>query len=131
MSDNPEQRLGFGFGLLGGVLIALGGIVSLATGIADLALGRPTGALTAGSQSILLFVVGGLALFFAWLGHREWSTRPLSSGILLVVVAAIGVAVVGLGSSLLGLIGAIFVFLAGILYALEPAKKAVSVAVTP
>jgi hypothetical protein len=124
MSELTEERLGYGFGILGGALIALGGLVSLVVGAADLVLGRPFGALGAASEAVILFVVGGLAMFFAWLGHRTWSGRPLASGVLLVVLAILGWIVVGVGANLLALIGSLFVVLAGILFLLEPAKKA-------
>jgi hypothetical protein len=129
MTELTEQRVGYGFGLLGGVLIAIGGLVSLALGTADLLLGRPYGALSAASEAVVLFVLGGLAIFFAWLGRHDWSSRPLASGILLVVLAVLGW-VVGVGANLLALVGSLFVVLAGVLYLLEPAKKAASAVVT-
>ncbi len=126
MAEWTEQRLGYGFGLLGAGLIALGGLVGLVTGAADLALGHPLGALGAVSAAIVLLVVGGLAGFFAWIGRHDWSGRPMASGILLIVIAVIGWAVVGIDASLLALIGSLFVFLAGILFVLEPARRAAS-----
>lgn len=126
MAELTEQRLGFGFGLLGGVLIGLGGLVSLLLGTADLILGRPIGALNAASEGVLLLVVGGLALLFSWLGHRSWASHPITSGVMLVLVAVIGWVVVGIGSSLLGLVGSLFVFLAGVLYFVDPAQRALS-----
>ncbi len=132
MTENtPEQRLGYGFGLLGGILIGLGGLISLVLGISDMVAGRSIGALNAESEAVVLLVVGGLAAFFAWLGHREWSTRPLASGVLLVALAIVGWLVVGVGASLLALVGSLFVFLAGVLYLLEPAKKAIGPTVSP
>jgi CHASE2 domain-containing sensor protein len=82
------------------------------------------------SAAVILFVVGGLALFFAYLGHKAWSDRPLASGILLVLLAGIGWLVLGLGGNVIALIGALFVFLAGVLMLIEPARHAVSAAVT-
>ena len=131
MSELTEERVGFGLGLLGGLLIALGGLVSLAMGTADLVVGRAVGALTASSEGVVLLVVGGLAVFFAWLGRRAWSGRPLASGVLLVVVAVLAGAVVGVGATLLALVGSLFVVLAGILFLLEPAKRAASAVVSP
>jgi len=130
MAEITEQRVGYGFGLLGGVLIALGGLVALALGTADLIVGRTTGGLNTMSEAVVLLVVGGLAGFFAWLGYRRWSSRPLASGILLAVIAVLGWAVVGVGADLLALIGTLFVFLAGVLYLVEPAKKAASAVVS-
>jgi hypothetical protein len=126
MAELNEQRLGYGFGLLGGALIALGGLVSLIVGTADLFLGRPNGAVGAASDAVILFVVGGLAMFFAWLARHDWSARPLASGVLLVVLAVVGWAIVGIDASLLALIGSLFAFLAGVLFLLQPAQRAVA-----
>jgi hypothetical protein len=130
MVELTERRLGYGFGLLGGGLILLGALVSLVTGAIDLVASHPFGALGAMSAAVILFVVGGLALFFAYLGHRAWSDRPLASGILLVLLAGIGWLVLGLGGNVIALIGALFVFLAGVLMLIEPTRHAVSAAVT-
>jgi len=121
MSDLTERKLGWGFGLLGGLLIVAGALVNAFVGTFDLATGRFAGALGAGSAAVLLFVVGALALFFAYLAHRTWSDRPIVAGILLVVIAAIGWGVTGFGGSILALLGALFVFLAGLLFLLQPA----------
>ena len=129
MTEVTEQRLGFGFGLLGGILIGLGGLVSLLLGTADLILGRPIGALNAASEGVLLLVVGGLALLFSWLAHRSWADHPITNGVMLMMVAVVGWVVVGIGSSLLGLVGSLFVFLAGVLYLVDPAQRAIRVAV--
>ena len=125
MTDLTERRLGFMFGLLGGALIALGGLVSLVASAADMFVGRMFAAANAGSLGLVLFVVGGLALLFSWLGRRNWKDRPLVSGVMLVVIAAIGWGVLGFGANLIALIGAIFVFLAGILYLVEPVRREV------
>jgi hypothetical protein len=130
MAELTEQRLGYGFGLLGGALIALGGLASLIVGTADLLLGRPYGAIGAASNAVVLFVVGGLAIFFAWLTHHDWSSRPFAGGVLLVVLAVVGWAIVGIDSSLLALIGSLFAFLAGVLFLIEPTKKAAAAVVS-
>lgn len=130
MSELTEQRLGYGFSVLGDVLIALGGPVSLVVAAADLLLGRPFGTLGAVSAAVVLFVLGGLAIFFAWLGRQEWSSRPLASGVLLVVLAALGWIVVGVGSDFLSLIGSLFVFIVGVLFLVEPAKSAANAVVS-
>jgi hypothetical protein len=130
MTDLTERRLGFGFGLLGGALIALGGLVSLVAGAADMIVGHTFAAASAGSLAIVLFVVGGLALLFSWLGHRNWKDRPLVSGVMLVVIAAIGWGVLGFGANLIALIGAIFVFLSGMLYLVEPVRREVHAVAT-
>lgn len=130
MADLTEQRVGYGLGLVGGLLVAVGGLVSLIVGAADLVLGRPFDGLGAASEAVVLFVVGGLAVFFTWLGRHDWSSRPLASGVLLVVLAFLAWVVVGVGANLLALVGSLFVVLAGVLYLLEPAKKAVGAVVS-
>jgi hypothetical protein len=130
MSDLTERKLGWGFGLLGGVLIMVGAVVSAVVGTFDLATGRFAGALIAGSAAVLLFAVGALALFFSYLAHRTWSDKPIIAGILLVVIAAIGWGVTGLGGSVFALLGALFVFLAGLLFLLQPALSGVKTLAT-
>lgn len=126
MSENSEQRLGYVFGLLGALLIGLGALVAVLMGAAEAITGRTVAAFNSESAAVVWFVVAGLAAAFAWMGRRQWSSRPLTSGVLLIAVAVVGWAVVGVSSSLLAVIGSLFVFLAGLLYLLEPAKKAVS-----
>ena len=113
MAELTEQKLDCDFGL-----------VALLVGTADPALGHPLGAVGTRSEAVVLLVVGGLALFFAWLAHRDGSSRALASGVMLVVLAFLGGAVVGIDASLLALVGSLFVLLAGVLFLLEPAKKA-------
>jgi len=125
MSDLTERKLGWGFGLLGGVLIVVAAIVSVLVGTVDLVTGRFGGALDAGTEAILLFAVGALGLFFSYLAYRPWSDHPITPGVLLVVIAAIGWGVFGLGGNVIALLGALFVFLAGLLFLLRPAVASV------
>ncbi|HEV2316173.1 MAG TPA: hypothetical protein VGV89_01170 [Thermoplasmata archaeon] len=125
-----ERKLGYAFGLLGGGLTALAGLFSLVLGAVDLATGRMFGALASGTAGIALLVVGGLALLFAYLAYRDWSDRPLVAGVLLVVLAAISWALLGLGGNVLSILGGIFVFLAGVLFMVGPVRTSVSSAAT-
>jgi hypothetical protein len=125
MSDLTERKLGWGFGLLGGLLIAVAAVVQIAVGTVDLVAGRAIGAFDAGTEAVLLFVVGGLALFFSYLAYRPWRDHPITAGVLLVVIGAIGWGVLGLGGSIIALVGALFVFLAGILFLVQPALTGV------
>ncbi len=123
MSDLTERSLGWGFGLLGGLLIVVAAFVSALVGTIDLVAGRPMGALGAGSEAIILFVVGVLALFFSYLAYRPWKDRPLTAGVLLAILAIVGWAVLGLGGSVLALVGALFVLLSGLLFLVQPAAS--------
>jgi hypothetical protein len=120
MTDLTERRLGWGFGLLGAVLIVVGGLVAVIVAVADAVTGHSSGALALGTSAVVLFVVGALAAFFAYLGYRSWSDRPLVCGVLLVVIAVVGLLALGLGANVVALVGALFVFLAGVLYAVGP-----------
>lgn len=130
MTELTERSLGFGFGLLGGALVILGGLVTLVLGAADLVAGRPLGAITAGSSALIMFVIGALALFFAYLGHRAWKDRPVASGVMLAVTGVLGWVVLGFGTNVVSVLGALLVFLAGILYLVTPAARAISTAAT-
>ncbi len=115
MTTLTERNLSYGFGLLGGLLFLLAALVSVAYGTADLFVGHLTGAMSAGSEAVVLAVLGVLALLFAHLGFREWSARPIVTGILLVALSFIGWAVLAVGPNLVALLAAIFLFLAGLL----------------
>jgi hypothetical protein len=124
MAEN-ERSVAHLFGVVGGVLIGVGGVIAAVFGVADGILGRPLGVeVAAFSEAVVLFVVGGLVLLFTHFAGSDWKEQPLTSGILLVVLAAIGWAVLGLGSNLLALVGGLFALLAGILYLVEPARHA-------
>ncbi|MCI4364058.1 MAG: hypothetical protein L3K13_07155 [Thermoplasmata archaeon] len=129
MVSLTESRLGYVFGLLGGGLVLLGGLVSLLVGFVDLVVGHPFGAISSASLAVVLFVVGALAMFFAWIGQHDWRERPFASGVLLVVLAVVGWAFLGLGANVVALVGALFVFLGGVLFLVEPAKR-MAIAVT-
>lgn len=129
MTDLTERRLGWGFGIAGAILLFAGALVAFIMAGADLALSHATAAATSATSAVFLLVVGGLALFFAHLGNGSWSDRPLVSGVLLIVIAAMGLAVLGLGTNLLALIGAVFVILSGVLYLLGPVTKTLERAV--
>jgi peptidoglycan/LPS O-acetylase OafA/YrhL len=126
MSNLTERRLGIAFGLVGGALVLLGSLVSLLVGVVDLAFGHLFAAIGSISLAAVLFVLGGLALLFAWLARREWKDRPLASGVMLVVLAALGWAFLGLGENAVSLVGALFVLVGGVLLLVDPAQRAVT-----
>jgi hypothetical protein len=126
MEFTTERAMGHLFGLVGGLLILVGGLVAVAFGFVDLALGRMIGAAGALGGAVVLFVVGALVLLFTHLGEHGWKERPVAPGVLLVILAAIGWAALGLGANLIALVGGILTLLAGVLYLIEPAQHAVS-----
>ncbi|MGA8663768.1 MAG: hypothetical protein WB809_01680 [Thermoplasmata archaeon] len=126
METTTERTMGHVFGLVGGLLILVGGLVALLFGTVDLAFGRWAGAVGAMSGAIVLFVVGALVLLFSHLGEHDWKDRALTTGVLLVVLAVTGWAVLGLGTNVVALVGGFFAFLGGILYLIEPTKRAAS-----
>jgi len=130
MTNLTERGLGYGFGLLGGVLLLVGSLVSFLFGVVDLATGHPFGALAAATLGVLWLVIGALALFFAYLGYHGWSDRPLASAVLLVVLAVVGWAFLGLGANVVVLVGGLFALLGGVLFLVQPAKQLASSIVT-
>jgi hypothetical protein len=130
MESTTERTLGHLFGLVGGLLILVGGLIALAFGIADGVIGHTLAAAGALSEAMVLFVVGGLVLLFAHLGEHGWADRSFATGLMLVILAIIGWAVLGLGSNVVALVGGILVLLAGVLYLIEPTKRAVSALAT-
>lgn len=126
MSELSEHRVGTLLGYLGAALFAIGAIVALLNGAIALAGGRVFGAMGLWVESVLLLVVGGLAAFFVWLARHDWQARPASSGIMLVLVSLISAVVLGFGANLLGLIGAVLVFLAGALCLVQPVQKMIA-----
>jgi fermentation-respiration switch protein FrsA (DUF1100 family) len=131
METTTERAMGHLFGLVAGLLILVGGLVAVAFGFADLALGRTFGAAARLSGAVVLFVVGALVLLFAHLGEHGWKDRPVATGVLLVVLAALGWLALGLGTNVLALVGGIFALLAGVLYLIEPAQHAVARVASP
>jgi drug/metabolite transporter (DMT)-like permease len=129
MSEYGWKRLGHLFAWLGAGLLALGAIVALAFGTVLGALGHPFAALAAAGTALVLFVVAALAVLFASLGRREGTDGTAVAGVLLIVVGVVGWAMLGLGANVLALLGALFVFLAGVLYLVDPARKVVTAAV--
>ncbi len=126
MSELSEQRVGTLIGYLGAALFGIGAIVALLSGAVALAGGRVFGAMGLWTERVLLLVVAGLAAFFVWLARHDWQARPASSGIMLVLVSLISAVVLGFGANLLGLVGAVLVFLAGALCLVQPVQKMIA-----
>jgi hypothetical protein len=126
MENTTEREMGHLFGLVGGLLMLGGGLFAGAFGITDLVLGRLSDAAGALGAAVVLFVVGALVVLFAHFAEHGWKDRPFASGVMLVVLAVIGWATLGLGVNVLALVGGIFVLLAGVLYLIEPTQRAAS-----
>jgi|HubBroStandDraft_4_1064222.scaffolds.fasta_scaffold284880_2 hypothetical protein len=129
MSEYGWKRLGHLFAWIGGGLFALGALVALIFGTVLGALGRPVAAIDSISAALVLVVVAVLAVVFASLGRREGTDGSVVAGVLLIVLSVVGWAMLGLGANVLALLGALFVFLAGLLYLVDPARKVVTAAV--
>ncbi|MCI4357520.1 MAG: hypothetical protein L3J95_04020 [Thermoplasmata archaeon] len=130
MTGLSERNIAYGFGLLGGLLIALGALAAFAIGAVDLVFGHPFGALSLASEAVVLFVVGVLAGFFSYLGKHGWKDRPFACGVMLVVLSLLGWGFLGFGTNLFSVVGGIFVFLAGVLFLLAPARRAAAAVAT-
>ncbi|MFZ0830320.1 MAG: hypothetical protein WCB18_02435 [Thermoplasmata archaeon] len=131
MESLTERALGHLFGLIGGGLIIIGGVVAGVVSLAEMILGHAIAAMGALGEATVLAVVGALVLLFAYLGEHEWKERPVASGVLLVILALIGWAALGLGVNVMALVGGIFALLAGALYLIEPSQRVVSTLASP
>lgn len=131
MSNPTERNLAYGFGLIGGVLIWVAALIAAVVAVARYS-SNSGGPYPAGpiSAAVILFVLGGLVLFFAYLGQRAWRDRPIVTGVVLVVLAAVTWGILGFGADAVALIGAIFVLVAGVLYLIEPATHLVRTTAT-
>ncbi|MCI4368867.1 MAG: hypothetical protein L3K09_04815 [Thermoplasmata archaeon] len=125
MANWTEERVALALGLSGGLVFLVGAFVTLLTGSVDLVTGRLTGALDLWSDALLLSVLGGLAMLFSYLGHSTWRDRPFSAALVLIVVALLAAAVLGPGTVVFTLIGAMLVGVAGVLYLIDPMTRAV------
>ena len=122
MAPITEGRLAYVFGLAGGALILLGSLATLIFGMMELVVGHPMGWLASTGTAFVLLVVGGLAMFLAYLAQHDWSARPMTSGIVLAALAVVSWAFLGLGANVVTVVGALLVFLAGLLLAIAPVR---------
>ena len=116
MATGDDRRLGMIFGLLGGLLIVLDGLLRGISGAVLLAIGRSGAALGAWEHGILLIIGGLLLAFFAFYGRRGNRDRSLAAGVILIVLPILGWFVLGFGSGILSLVGAVLALIAGLLY---------------
>ncbi len=116
MPEHGGRGLGLLFGALGGALIVLEGLIDFVRGAFFLAVGHPYLGLGALGASFLFVVLGLVLILFAFLGSGRHNDRALASGVVMVVVALLGIFLLGFASGLIGLLGAIFVLIGGLLY---------------
>jgi hypothetical protein len=116
MTGEGERRIGFVFGALGGLFLFLAAIVRFLVGALFLATGHTGVGAGSIAQSVLFLVLGLMILFFSFVGQRRGSDRALACGIVLIVLALVGWFALGLGTSILAILGALFALIAGILY---------------
>jgi hypothetical protein len=111
-----QDRLGFLFGLLAGVLLFLDALVTFAGGLATLVTGGfSTHVLVnATSRIILEVVIGLLFVFFSAISSRRAGDFTLAGGVILIVLA-IGTWYV-LGLHLFEALAGLFGLIAGILF---------------
>ncbi len=123
MSEMDEQRVAGILGYLAGALFLLGGLLAVLSGTVALVGGRVGGALDLWAESVLLLALGGITGFFTWLGRHDWSARPGTTGIMLTLVAVVGVVTLGFGANVLAVVATVLVFLTGALLLIRPAGR--------
>jgi hypothetical protein len=116
MTNN--RSIGFLFGILGGIFIILEGLVDFVRSAFYLALGHPLFAWVVFSASVLFVILGIVLAGFALLGRSRGKERAVACGVVMVVLALLGIVILGFANGILGLLGAIFVLIGGIFYIL-------------
>jgi hypothetical protein len=114
-----QDRLGFLFGVLAGVLLFIAALVTLVGGLADLVSGGLSTRVLVNvtSRIILEVVIGLLFVFFAVIASRRQADYRLAGGIVLILLAVGTWVVLGLElfdalAGLFGLIGGILLLVA-------------------
>lgn len=116
MNDRGGRGLGLLFGALGGGLIVVEGLVDFVRGAYSVAIGHPYLALGAFGAFVLFVVLGLVFIMFAVLGSSREQDRALASGVVMVVVALLGIVLLGFANGLIGLLGSLFVLIGGLLF---------------
>jgi hypothetical protein len=114
-----NRAVGFLFGILGAILIVLEGLLDFIRSALFLAIGHPLIAWDEFTASILFVVLGIVFAVLAMLGRSRGNDRALASGVVMVVLALLGLVVLGFANGLVGLLGTIFVLIGGIFYIVE------------
>jgi hypothetical protein len=103
-------------GFLGGVLLVVDAFFVAVFGYGYAILQRSAGeALHATVGSIEVFVVGVLVLVFVFVGSNRTRDSSLAAGVVLIVLAVVTWVWIGPGD-LLGVLGALFALLSGVLF---------------
>jgi hypothetical protein len=116
MAAEGDRRLGFIFGIIGGLFLLLAALVRLLLGVVFFATGHAYLGVGSLAQSVIYLLIGLVIAFFAFVGRRPGADRSLAAGVVLIVLSILGWFTLGFGASLLALIGAVFALIAGILF---------------
>lgn len=121
MRGGSDRQLGAVLGLFGAAFIVLEGLLDVGRGVLDLAVGGGGHAVLPFNQGAIFLVVGFLVGLFAVLGGVRGvlggvrdEGRPMVAGVILIVLVAVGWLGLGLGASLLTLVGALLALVGGV-----------------
>lgn len=114
-----NRALAFLFGVLGAVLVVLEGLVDLIRSAFFLAVGHPFVAFDEFTRSVLFVVLGIVLVLFAALGRNRGNDRALAAGVVMIVLALLGIFLLGFANGVLGLLGSIFVLIGGLLFIID------------
>ena len=116
MTEAGDRRIGGVFGLLAAVLLAVEAIVDLARGFFDLAVGHGGIGSFPFGEALILLVLALIVGFFSVLGGLRPEGHAVVAGAVLIVLAIVGWLVLGLGSGVLAILGAVLMLVAGIVF---------------
>jgi hypothetical protein len=116
MTDPGDRRIAFIFGILGAALLGVEALVALIEGVVYFAIRHVPHGFGSLEQAVLLLVMALLVGFFASVGSLRGGDRTLAAGVVLIVLAVVGWAVLGFGGAVLSLVGSILVLISGIVF---------------
>jgi hypothetical protein len=116
MTAEGDRRLGLIFGVIAAALLIVDAVLRFLVGILFLATDRRFAALGSVDSAVIFLVIGLVIGFFAILGRGREADRGLAVGIILIVLALVGLFALGFANSVLAILAAVFALVAGILF---------------
>ncbi len=116
MTADGDRRIALVFGVIAAALLLVDALLRLAFGVFYFVRGRELAALGSTGSAVIFLVIGLVIGFFAVLGRSRGQDRSLAVGVVLIVLALVGLLALGFAGNVLALLAAVFTLIAGILF---------------
>lgn len=116
MTADGDRRIGLIFGAVATALLLIDALLRFAFGFLYLVRGRELAAVGSTGSAVIFLIIGLVIGFFAVLGRSRGQDRSLAAGIVLIVLALLGLLALGFTGSILALLAAVFTLIAGVLF---------------